>query len=1326
MSSRRRSRVSRALTIVFTAITVLILSRIPATKGVGARPVVMPPPNSSGPSFTAFESGQVRPLALSPHGDLLFATNTPDNRLEIFSVSSAGIQSISSVVVGLEPVAVAAASETEVWVVNHLSDSISIVSLAQGPQLPRVTRTLLVGDEPRDIVFAGPGQRRAFITTAHRGQNNPNDPGLLTPGLGRADVWVFDADNLGSSLGGTPLNIVTLFTDTPRALAVTPDGSRVYAAGFQTGNQTATIPASVVQASGGSPSPTTNFAGVPAPQTGLIVKYRQSPSDGTFHWLDETGRIWDSALNFNLPDNDVFAIDALANPPATVPGAAFSHVGTTLFNMTVNPVNGNVYVSNLESMNQNRFAGPGAFAGHSVRGHIAESRITILNQGGVTPRHLNKHIDYSSCCAPSPNVENAKSLAFPTGMAVTSDGTTLYVAALGSSKLGVYDTAALENDTFVPDTADQISLTGGGPTGVVLDETNGHAYVMTRFDNSISVVDTMNRSEIGHVAMYNPEPASIVNGRPFLYDAALSSSHGDSACASCHIFGDFDSLAWDLGNPDASLVNIPGPSDNALNGNTAFHPMKGPMTTLSLRGMANHGPMNWRGDATGGNDAPSSQPDSGTFDENAAFLKLNQKFTDVLGRNTPLTPAQMHAFADFILQVTYPPNPIQALDNSLTPDQQAGHDFFFQPSTSTPLSPATNCTSCHALDPNANAQFGVAEPGFFGSDGQYSYFQEPMIMKNPHLRNQYQKVGRFGNSTTSFTGDQVRGFGFSHDGTIDTEFSFLSNSAFDGFAAGPSGNALRNQVANFLLVFPSNLKPIVGQQITLTADSPALVQSRIDLLVARAGSGECDLVAKARVGGGRERGFLYTGTGQYLPDQSQAPALSDSDVRAIASSPLASVTFTCTPPGSGVRIGIDRNLDGILDGDDPANLLTANISVAGYSGTYDGNPHGATGSATSLAGESLNPLLHLGTQFTDVPGGTATWTFDGNADYKPAGGTVPIVINPAALTVTANSASRYFGAPNPMFTGSVSGIVSADAHKIGVSYTTTATPFSPLGTYPITPVLTDPNGRLSNYSPTLKSGTLTVGILYAAYATSTGCNALTLSGSSFTDSYDSAGGYTATKSATGSDVAVNGSTTLSGSAVINGTLYTVHPTQGSCNSGNGVNASGKATATGGYAPLMPITFIAPPAVIPGTGDQDIKSNTTLPPGNYGNIKLSGKGVLTLKPGVYNINSIALSGNSQVLISPPGLVTLNIAGVGNNKPVDFSGGSVGSTSGIPSNLMMIYAGTGQLSLASSAGVVYAPNAAATLSGGTDWFGALVVNTLNASGGSAIHYDRELAR
>ncbi|HEX3758613.1 MAG TPA: hypothetical protein VHW23_07885, partial [Kofleriaceae bacterium] len=69
---------------------------------------------SSASSFTLFESGQVRPLALSPDGHHLFATNTPDNRLEIFRIEPHRLVHTGSIPVGLEPVAVAARSDREV------------------------------------------------------------------------------------------------------------------------------------------------------------------------------------------------------------------------------------------------------------------------------------------------------------------------------------------------------------------------------------------------------------------------------------------------------------------------------------------------------------------------------------------------------------------------------------------------------------------------------------------------------------------------------------------------------------------------------------------------------------------------------------------------------------------------------------------------------------------------------------------------------------------------------------------------------------------------------------------------------------------------------------------------------------------------------------------------------------------------------------------------------------------------------------------------------------------------------------------------------------
>ena len=885
-------------------------------------------------SFHAFESGQVRPLAISPNGKFLFAVNTPDNRLEVFRVGPSGLSHRASITVGMEPVAVAVRSSNEVWVVNHLSDSVSVVHLNAWGQ-GRVTRTLLVGDEPRDIVFAGPQRQRAFITTAHRGQNSPIDPQFSQPGVGRADVWVFDADQ--TRLGGTPLTILTLFADTPRALATSPDGNLVYAAGFHSGNRTTTafFPANL-------PPPFTNYAGVPVPPgaRSLIVRF-----DGT-HWVDEDGNIFDDTVGLRLPDKDVFIIDAAAEIPQQLSGDAgyVTDVGTVLYNMAVNPVSGHVYVSNTEAVNHQRFEGPGTFFGRSTRGHLHESHITVLQQDGtVLRRHLNKHIDYGQCCAPIPNQENQHSLALPQGMAISADGSTLYVAALGSDKVGVFATEELESDTFIPSDADHITIPGGGPTGLLLDEAHNRLYVLARFDNAVSVIDLASRTEIAHHFMHNPEPASITEGRRFLYDASFSSSHGDSSCASCHVFADFDSLAWDLGNPDGDVLTNPGPfiSPPEQASELDFHPLKGPMVTQSLRGMANHGPMHWRGDRTGGNDEASAQPDGGAFDENAAFLKFRVAFTDLLGRDSTIPEADLQAFADFILQVMYPPNPVRALDNSLTPSEQSGRDIYFGPNTFL----GENCVGCHPLDPGANpaAQF----PGFFGTDGRGSFNGGQQMFKSPHLRNMYQKVGMFGmadnflvNLVFPFTDrsppqDQVRGFGFFHDGSVDTLFRFLSHFFFFespdnplGFPLSDENITIREDLEAFMLAFDSNLAPIVGQQITLpptgnadtTADINAAINARIDLLKERATHGECDLVLKSAGRFSREVGFLYLGDdqgeSQYRTDVAAIPDLPETAIRGLAQLFRRPITFTCVPPGAGHRIALDRDMDGALDGDE--------------------------------------------------------------------------------------------------------------------------------------------------------------------------------------------------------------------------------------------------------------------------------------------------------------------------------------------------------------------------------------------------------------------------
>ncbi len=912
---------------------------------------------NTGPAFVEFESGQVRPVALSPDGNTLFALNTPNGALEAYSLAAGAPVFDYRVPVGLEPVAVAARTNSEVWVANLLSDSVSIVTLTG---TPHVIRTLLVGDEPRDIVFAGNPQR-AFITTAHRGQQRSDpsiaavpgagDPQFTTPGVPRADVWVFDPANLGATIGGTPLKIMSFFTDTPRALAVSPDRNTVYVAGFQTGNQTTTIsqarvctgfkpntPCKLADGStspGGNPGPATDATGEPAPEVGLIVKYNNS--DG--HWEDELKRVWDSSVRFNLPDTDVFAVDA----NALTQTAAYAHVGTTLFNMATNPVSGALYVSNTDAFNNVRFEGPGVFGGHTVQGHLAEARITVISGGTVAPRRLNKHLDYTKLAGSAGFDPTAKnhSLSMPLDIAVTKDGKTLYVAAFGSSKIGVFPTAALENDTFDPVTASAsyIPVTGGGVSGLALDEPRGLLYAVTRFDDSVKVINLKTGQQVAALAMPNPEPQSILQGRSLLYDAATFSGNGEASCASCHIFGDMDGLAWDLGNPDNAVTTSPIPINfgglvplliladatglnTPLNGSnrvTDFHPMKGPFTVQTLRGLANSGAMHWRGDRSVGEYGTSP------FDAQTSLMNFGAAFTSLIGASSEPSRAQMQAFANFVLQILPPPNPVRNLDNSLTPSQASGDAFFAgaRPSdgiVSTLLDnlagqSSFTCNQCHVLD---------QQSGFFGTNGNQSFEGLPQVVKIPHLRNLYSKVGMFGAPAVPFfeqadsgpMGDQIRGFGFTGDGSADTLFRFLTAAVFHPNAnvGFPSNNPdqTRRDVEQFLLAFDSDLAPIVGQQITLTSTNAAAVGPRIDLLLKQAAlefeskslNGEvteCDVVAHVAVNGAI-KSYLYEPSTAMFFAGDRSGSLSDAMLRALAATPGQEVTYTAWPPGCGPRV----------------------------------------------------------------------------------------------------------------------------------------------------------------------------------------------------------------------------------------------------------------------------------------------------------------------------------------------------------------------------------------------------------------------------------------
>lgn len=131
-----------------------------------------------------------------------------------------------------------------------------------------------------------------------------------------------------------------------------------------------------------------------------------------------------------------------------------------------------------------------------------------------------------------------------------------------------------------------------------------------------------------------------------------------------------------------------------------------------------------------------------------------------------------------------------------------------------------------------------------------------------------------------------------------------------------------------MLAFDSNLAPIVGQQTTLTDGNNGIpaVTDRLDLLDLRAAQDECDVVVKGTVAG-QQRGWVREASGSYRSDRASEPLLTAANLRALAAVAGQPLTYTCAPPGTGLRMGVDRDEDGYYDrderdaGSDPADPL---------------------------------------------------------------------------------------------------------------------------------------------------------------------------------------------------------------------------------------------------------------------------------------------------------------------------------------------------------------------------------------------------------------------
>lgn len=846
---------------------------------IAAACALLPAQTASAQSFVNWESPHVHPLDRTPDGLTLLAVNTADARLEVFALNGTSPVLIRSVPVGLEPISVRARTNDEAWVVNHLSDSISIVDIASG----RVVRTLGVGDEPADVVFAGNPQR-AFITLSQ-----PNR------------LVVHNA-----AAPGAPLANLLLEGEDPRALAASADGTRVVAAIFESGNHTTAVQRA------GVTNPNGPYGGEnPPPNSGTSFDPPMAPGlpDGPpvahivrkvgAQWLDANGRNWSNFVTWDVHDHDVAIVDANTFTVSYATGLM-----TTVAGIAVR-VDGTVTAVGTEAMNDIRFES-------NVNGIFIRSRIAsfpITSPGAATISDLNPHLDYSTSTVAA--ATRHLSIAEPRAIIWSPDGAKAYAAGLGSNNVIVTSASGARERTID---------VGAGPTGLAISADGSRLWVLNRFDASITQIETSDGAASTTVPFHDATPVVIRTGRPFLFDAHLTSGLGQASCTSCHIDTRTDHLAWDLGDPSGAIIDFDG-ACIAPGACVDWHPMKGPLVTQTLQGIIGNEPFHWRGEKHG-------------------LEEFNPAFTNLQGADAELSGDEMFALEQYVATITYPPNPNRNIDNTLRTavavtngngNAQNGINLFNTLQV-LPGGPGANtrCVDCHPQPTGTSLEIGIP------------LGPVPQNRKTAQLRNMHEKTGA---NRASMSAN--RGFGFNHD----SEFATLPDLMAIGFqfVPGPPGAQQRRDIEAYVLSFAIDTHAGVGAQTTAAngggaGDDVALISQFITL----ASGGQVALVVKGRVDD-LPRGWMLVG-GAFQSDRA-AESIAPAALLELAA-PGSELTYTLVPVGTRVRLGVDRDEDGWWDrdevdaGSDPADPQSVPgrvcaADLAGNDGIVDGNDLGA-------------------------------------------------------------------------------------------------------------------------------------------------------------------------------------------------------------------------------------------------------------------------------------------------------------------------------------------------------------------------------------------------
>ena len=601
--------------------------------------------------YPCFVSPHTSPIVISEQR--VFVVNTPADSLDVIDARTRTI--IARVTVGIDPVSLAIRPDgKELWVSNHISDSVSVVDIdATSASYLHVIATIQAFDsarkatsfdEPMGIAFAN--NDKAYVALSSDNQ-----------------IAVIDVATRKVS------KRLTITAQDPRAIAV--HNNRLFVLPFESNNKT--------QLSGGMKQDI----------DGDLVTF-----DVIAHSIQNNsklslGHVLDIIKHPDFPDRDLYIYDTVTDELIET----VDTLGTLLYGLSIDS-QGRVFIAQTDARND-----ANGRAGTKKHGMAEMENRAFLNQitrvdfgvGGAEPPTF-----FELEPLPPQHPQPGMALATPYAIAVSGDDSTLVVSIAGSDKVITVDA---ESGTVLG----RVEV-DAVPRGVALvDESNGNpsqAWVLNAVENTVSMLDISRPADpklVETIALADPTHPTLKRGRK-AFETAAASTTGTFACASCHPDGHTDQLLWVLDTP-------------IVTGGDQIQPR----ITMPIRGLRDTEPYHWDGipgDPYGGPNAANIghhvPPNSDAQDQTTSTRHLidgglasTMHMIGTSGTNDEnklgrLSAAERNDLAEFILNVPYPPAQRRAYDNVVSDVARDGFRLFHIEGDEQPGRRGI-CGDCHRL-----------------------------------------------------------------------------------------------------------------------------------------------------------------------------------------------------------------------------------------------------------------------------------------------------------------------------------------------------------------------------------------------------------------------------------------------------------------------------------------------------------------------------------------------------------------------------------------------------------------------------------------------------